>query len=125
MPSSSRISSRASSVGVPQTAAVGCRASASARALTAAARAGRPEAAVADRDPVGRYGVRERLLDGVGRALRGVGVRAPDRAARSLPGPLVRGVADPDAARARTGDNYGQHSWDLWVREAETGRIPQ
>lgn len=32
---------------------------------------------------------------------------------------------DPDAARARTGDNYGQHSWDLWVREAETGRTPR
>lgn len=32
---------------------------------------------------------------------------------------------DPEAARARTGDNYGQHSWDLWVREAETGRSPQ
>lgn len=31
---------------------------------------------------------------------------------------------DPESARARTGDNYGQHSWDLWVREAETGRTP-
>lgn len=31
---------------------------------------------------------------------------------------------DPEAARARTGDTYGQHAWDLWVREAETGRTP-
>ena len=32
---------------------------------------------------------------------------------------------DPEAARARSGDSYGQHAWDLWVREAETERTPR
>lgn len=32
---------------------------------------------------------------------------------------------DQEAALARTSDNYGPHSWDLWVRESETGRNPR
>ncbi len=31
---------------------------------------------------------------------------------------------DPEAARRSAANDYGQHSWDLWVREAESRRNP-
>ena len=32
---------------------------------------------------------------------------------------------DPEAARRSAANDYGKHSWDLWVREAESAKTPR